>query len=379
MFQFNPIAILEMLAILLCWALAVVLYRVGTTGSVARKLSLLLVVEGFTLLSSGVWIDFLNPELQQKFFEPAAGSWMEMAGPVTFALHTLGDCVMLVLYPIFLASALQTRLTRPFADKRVQLALYGTAVALFFAVLLSPMEVGAVLLYGMLSLVFGYALVASVHAWTMAKPGLARTRAGVFTLAFGVRDICWGFVYGSAIYRIFTGVYMTEQDPEYVFLIYRLSTLVYIPILAYGILRTQLFDIDLRIRWTIKQSTVAGIFVSTIFVISEGASQFLSNELGNVVGLLAAGVLMFFLAPLQRFADRVAGAAMPNTKNTPEYVAFRKMQVYESAVSDALSEGGISPKERTLLNHLRNSLEISEADAEAIELELSTNLKFQNA
>jgi hypothetical protein len=302
-----------------------------------------------------------------------------MAGPVTFALHTLGDCAMLALYPIFLAPALQTRLTRPFADKRVQLAVYGIAAALFFAVMFSPMEVGAALLYGMLCLVFGYALVAAVNAWTTAKPGQARTRAGVFTLAFGVRDICWGFVYGSAIYRIFTGVYMTEQDPEYVFHIYRLSTLFYIPILAYGILRTQLFDIDLRIRWTIKQSTVAGIFVATMFVISEGASQFLSNELGNVVGLLAAGVLMFFLAPLQRFADRVASAAMPNTKNTPEYVAFRKMQVYESAVSDALSEGGISPKERNLLNHLRNSLEISEADAEAIELELSTNLKFQNA
>ena len=379
MFQFTPIALLEMLAILLCWAFAVVLYRVGATGSVARKLSLLLLVEGVTLFSSGVWYDFLAPDLQQMLNEPPAGSWLAMLQPATFIVHTLGDCAMLALYPIFLAPALQTRLTRPFADKRVQLAVYGIAAALFFAVMFSPMEVGAALLYGMLCLVFGYALVAAVNAWTTAKPGQARTRAGVFTLAFGVRDICWGFVYGSAIYRIFTGVYMTEQDPEYVFHIYRLSTLFYIPILAYGILRTQLFDIDLRIRWTIKQSTVAGIFVATMFVISEGASQFLSNELGNVVGLLAAGVLMFFLAPLQRFADRVAGAAMPNTKNTPEYVAFRKMQVYESAVSDALSEGGISPKERTLLNHLRNSLEISEADAEAIELELSTNLKFQNA
>jgi len=145
-----------------------------------------------------------------------------------------------------------------------------------------------------------------------------------------------------------------------------------VPLIAYGILRTQLFDIDLRIRWTIKQSTVAGVFIAVMFVISEGASQFLSDELGKVTGLLAAGVLMFFLAPLQRFAERVASTAMPNTKNTEEYAAFRKMQVYEAAVAEAQQEGGISHKERTLLGHLRDSLGISAADAKAIEIELQS-------
>ena len=61
---------------------------------------------------------------------------------------------------------------------------------------------------------------------------------------------------------------------------------------------------------------------------------------------------------------------MPNTKNTPEYAAFRKMQVYEEAVSEAHTEGGISEKERALLNRLRDSLGIFASDAEAIEREL---------
>jgi uncharacterized membrane protein YebE (DUF533 family) len=140
-----------------------------------------------------------------------------------------------------------------------------------------------------------------------------------------------------------------------------------VPLIAYGILRTHLFDIDLRIRWTIKQSTLASIFIAVMFMVSEGASQFLSDELGNVTGLLAAGVLMFFLAPLQRFAEKVASTAMPNTRNTPEYAAYRKMQVYEAAVSEAMAEGVISHKERALLAHLRDSLGISVADAEALE------------
>lgn len=102
-------------------------------------------------------------------------------------------------------------------------------------------------------------------------------------------------------------------------------------------------------------------------MVSEGASQYLSDELGKVTGLVAAGVLMFFLAPLQCFADRVASTAMPNTTNTPEYAAFRKMQVYESALVEAQHEGCISDRERALLVRLRDSLGISEIDAESIE------------
>ena len=143
--------------------------------------------------------------------------------------------------------------------------------------------------------------------------------------------------------------------------------MVAIPLIGYGILRTHLFDIDLKIRRTIKQSTLAGIIVTIVFVLSEGADRLLSSELGSLAGLGAAAIVVFFLAPLQRFAERVASAAMPNTENTPEYAAFRKMQVYEEAVSEAHYEGGISLKERALLVRLRDSLGITESDAAAIE------------
>ena len=79
---------------------------------------------------------------------------------------------------------------------------------------------------------------------------------------------------------------------------------------------------------------------------------------------------MAFLSPLQQFADRIASAAMSNTKNTPEYVAFRKMQAYESVIGEAQLEGGISQKEGSLLIRLRDSLGISESDAEVIEEDL---------
>jgi hypothetical protein len=158
------------------------------------------------------------------------------------------------------------------------------------------------------------------------------------------------------------------MDP--IMLYYALGTLLAVPLIAYGILRAHLFDIDLRIRWTIKQSTLAAAVVTIIYVLSEGASRLLSSELGSVAGLVAAGLVVFFLAPLQRFAERVASNAMPNTHNTPEYAAHRKLQVYESAIADALQGGGISEKERALLNRLRDTLGIAKVDADAIEHDL---------
>lgn len=363
MFQIDPVGLLAVVAVAMCWSLSVVLYRVSMPGSSARKLALLLVVEGLTLVSTGFIDLFLTASARAHDLYPG---WAWGEGIV----HTLGDCAMLALYPPFLAMALQTKLTRPFEHRRVRIALAGAAALLFVAVMTTPLQLGATLLYLLLTLLFAYALLASIHAWRIAS-GPARTRARAFAIAFGIRDICWGLAYGSAIGMIWSGTYQVV-DPDAsspIYVIYALGTLLAVPLIAYGILRTQLFDIDLRIRWTIRQSTLAGLIVAIIYLISEGADRFLSSELGNVAGLLAAGVVVFFLAPLQRFAERVASVAMPNTENTPEYAAFRKLQVYEAALAEAM-QGGISEKERALLNHLRESLSVSAVDAETLEREL---------
>jgi hypothetical protein len=53
MLQFSAIGTLALVALAMCWCLAVVVFRVSSAGSVGRQLSLLLVVEGTTLISTG--------------------------------------------------------------------------------------------------------------------------------------------------------------------------------------------------------------------------------------------------------------------------------------------------------------------------------------
>jgi len=365
MFQADPRGILTIVAVAMCWTLAVVLRRVSERGSVARKLALLLVIEGVTL--GPLAVGFLATSLGEL-----ARQYPMLSIGVTI-VHTFGDCGMLALYPPFLAAALQTRITHPFANRNVRIGLVCTAGALFFLVLLSPELIGASLLYLSLMAVFAFALVASVQSWRTSS-GVARSRAFIFMLAFGFRDLCWGFTYAVGLWEIWSGnVPVDEMGSDLI--VYILGTLLAVPLTAYGILRTQMFDIDLRIRWTIKQSTLAAMVLAIMFVLTEGADRLLSSELGNWAGLVAAGIVVFLLAPLQRFADRVASAAMPNTRNTPEYAAFRKMQVYEAAIAEAQQGGGISDKERALLVRLRDSLGISESDADAIERDLQISLE----
>lgn len=362
------IGLLGLTAIAMCWALAVVLYRVGSPGSTPRKLAALLVMEGLALVTAGFPEFVLGVGIDFYMRHP----WLDLAATL---MHHLADAGMVALYPPFLAAVLVTGLTRPFGRKRVRIVVTVIAIILAFGTVVTHLLwnsfIGSALLYVSVMLVFVFGLIASIDAWRRARPGIAKTRAAMFAGAFGIRDACWGFVYGASFWMVATGTFDPALDLFWIVkIIYALGTLLAVPLIAYGILRAHLFDIDLRIRWTIKQSTLAALIVAIIFLISEGVSTFLSAELGTVAGLLAAAVVIFFLTPLQHFAERVAASAMPNTKNTPEYVAFRKMQVYETALIDALGEGGISARERALLGHLRESLGISAADADAIEREL---------
>ena len=364
MLQFSALGTLAFVALAMCWGLAIVVYRVSPAGSVGRQLSLLLVVEGATLISTG-YIDLFLTESAR------AAGWYPTFYRAEEIVHTVGDCLMLALYPPFLAAALRTKLTAPFGTRRARIVLLVLAAILSATVLWGSLKIGGTVLYVSLVLLFLFALIASLDAWRSAD-GIARSRAGTFAVAFGVRDVGWSFVYGWATLVLWQGTYaiVDPSAPTVPFLVYALGTLLAVPLIAYGILKTQLFDIDLRIQWTIRQSTVAAAFVAVFYVVTEGADRLLESELGTWIGLLASALLIFFLAPLQRIADRVSQAVMPNTADTPEYAAYKKLQVYEAALAEALP-GGISGKERALLNHLRDSLGIATADADALERDLS--------
>jgi len=142
-------------------------------------------------------------------------------------------------------------------------------------------------------------------------------------------------------------------------------------LLWYAILKVQLFDIDLRIKHGIRRSTVAAVFLAAFLIVEQLVQNFFTGQFGILIGAVAAGLMLFALGHIRHFAAALANGAMPEVSATPEYVAFRKLEVYRAAFEGLYADAVVSDKERATLDRLRLKLGIQPRDALAIEEDVS--------
>ncbi len=329
----------------------------------------MLLVDGLAVFTSYDNHLYFNPVFSSLGFE------------LTPVWHQFSDWALVAVYLPFLGVTLNTPLVAPLKKPVVANTILVVGLLFAFALFWMPDETRAqfnVPFYMAICFGLTWGFVAALHAWLGAHGEAEKARARAFTFAFGLRDLVWAVTFAILVaYEYgFMGdgfdTLIDKSDPMGIVtqLLYQGVVVFYVPLIAYGMLRTQLFDIDLRIKRGLKRGTVAAIVFTIFFVISELASNLLSDQFGTVIGVLAAGVLVFFLDPLFRFADVLSDAAMPNTNATPEYETFRKLQVYDAAVRTAFEGGGISERERRLLDSMIETLRIDRASAEKIESDM---------
>jgi hypothetical protein len=139
--------------------------------------------------------------------------------------------------------------------------------------------------------------------------------------------------------------------------------------LAYAILRQQLLDIDVKVKWTISRGTLAATFIAVFFVVTQVAQNYL-QQYGVLAGGAAAGLLLFALAPLQRFAESVANVAMPGTKPVSQMGASEREAAYREAVRVTWSDGVLTRDERGMLRGLQQAYGLRDEQAQRIEREV---------
>lgn len=372
-FAWNPLGAFWVLAGASAWALAGFAYFSAPSRAVNRRLALLFAFEGAALLGAGT--EYLATSL--------AEAWGGQAVAVTF--------VTLVpwCYLAFVAEALDTPLVAPLRRPAVLgsalLLSLGAEAAWFaspaafirglvpagYAAYDAEVGPGFVAVIAALALVALFALAASVSALLRAERGsLARVRARAFVAAFGTRD---AFLATTILATLLFSTRFAPDDLLFQVATvygYPLASVVTVLLVGYGILHSQLFDLDVKVKLTIRRGTLASVFLGVFFIAAQLAQNLLSQGLGLVAGGVAAGALLFALHPLQRVAERVADRAMPGVSASPEYLAFRKLEVYRVAVESALESGGVDARERALLDRLRGKLGIQPRDAAALEREL---------
>ncbi len=339
----------------LAWALAVVALRAAPGRRLNRLLALLLFLEGaYTGTNVGL-ILFVEGK--------SAAEVVSLVGLVT-------QIVLPFQYLLFLGEALRTPLTRPFRSRRATILIAVVTILLSgFALIrpglflseVAPSELGhwnytyqgaggwIVQLYGLASL---FGLVVAIQAFRRSSRGsIARSQAGWFIVAFGLRDAYMGLV--ASLYPVLRPIPIWGDffyNPA-IGLIYA----VYIPLLAYAILKYQLFSIDLRLRFVLKQGS-AGALIAAVFLVASEALESVVAVDGLVAGVLLAMLVAVLLRPAQTVAERVAAGLMPNVRPDEAYLGPRRLSIFKAALESATFDGEISGDERELLDRLQSEL-----------------------
>ena len=358
---------------ILAWGFALYVAVVAQRSTSSWFLIALLIVDGFAVATSGS-----TPVLYVRWLQTEPSAILAVTGPI----HQASDWALVAIYLPFIGITLSSGLVAPLKSEKIRWVILSVGAIVAASMLVLPLEVRAPLVrpfYLVVSLALTWGFAAAIHAWITAGSEVQRAQSKAFALAFGVRDVLWAGVFASNAMTYFGLITPPAYWNVLSGLIYKGAVIFYIPLVAYGVLRTQLFDLDLRVKKTLRGSIIASAYVAAFFLVSELATVYLSRWLGNLVGLLCASALVFFLDPIQRAAQRLADAAMPNTQATPQYEAYRKLQVYEAALRAALEEGGISGRERRMLDSLVQSLGIDARAARQLEADLRESLSRSTA
>lgn len=374
----NPFGAYSLGVAVIAWTLAAFVFSLRPARTQNRLLALALLFEG-AYIACGTGLIYLtdDPRTVAAFQLLVAYAY---AGFIAAYLALLGT--------------LASPLSRPFATTWGRRGLAAAALAVSVLALFEPQRfvsgvrrvdyaaleanVGpaGLLFLPAIAIVFLYALVVAYDAWRRAPRGsMSRRQAGYFLLAFGVRDaialadrlprsleLFAGGVPGSPVRALFEalGLYGGFWFPTHV--------LLFVLLLAYAIVKVQLFDIDLKLKFALRQGTVAAILVATFFVVSEGLATLLSEQLGTFLGIATAGALLLFLAPLQRLAERLSDAAMPGVDgDDPDYVLLRKRDVYRAALEGAAEDGEVTARERRVLEKLQMELGLATSEVRTLE------------
>lgn len=153
-------------------------------------------------------------------------------------------------------------------------------------------------------------------------------------------------------------------------------------VLAYAVLRGQIEGLDLKVRFAISKSTIAAVFIAVFFLASEIAQQFFGATFGSAyVGIAAAGMLVFALAPLQRAAERLAERAVPISAPAPPAPAAspagardEREQAFRRAVRLALRDRELTREEERHLLDLAHHLGIAPLRAGEIQDEIAAEV-----
>lgn len=149
-------------------------------------------------------------------------------------------------------------------------------------------------------------------------------------------------------------------------------------LLSLAVARHHLLDLDVKVRVGLQGGTIGAFMVALFFMFSEGVPLAVASMLGSyepfrgwatVVGIVGTAILLVFLQPLNRLAERVATRAVPSGKSHAVTGPEDRRSIYFDQAQLAWLDGVMRAKDRLLLERLRERLRLTAAEAVVLEAE----------
>ncbi|HEX9816112.1 MAG TPA: hypothetical protein VGB18_03955 [Candidatus Thermoplasmatota archaeon] len=359
------VGVLGVTAGVLAWSLAAVIYFAAPSRLQNRFLALLLFAEGtyvgalwgFTVLADPFWLD-------TGFIGVAGVSLLAFPGLFMLFASTLPAPV--------------TRLLQNAAARWVfgTLAVAGAAAWVLATerFIVHPQyypdvgwgwDDGPWFSWMLLALIVTmlFSLVAAISYYRASPRGtITRRRAGMYVVAFAIHDVSH---VARALYDPLQIAYPVLRTMGRFHV--SVTTIVFVLVLAYGILKGQLFGIDLHLKASIRRGTVVVLGVAAIVGAAQAGLEYLEGQWGLAVAGLAAALVFLLLRPLERLGTKLSTLALPEVADTSDYKRYRQLELYREAVEGLLEDGRVTSKERRTLVRLQTKLAISAETASQLE------------
>lgn len=158
----------------------------------------------------------------------------------------------------------------------------------------------------------------------------------------------------AIVYQQFGNVFGTVVAP--------MLEIVGLFLVMYGILRYQLLGVETVVKRVTRGAMFGSTMFATFVTVGNSAEYFIEARLpGNVpAGFLIAGfVAALALMPIQKATEKIANRLFPQAgSKSPDYLAQRRMEIYEAQLRYALLDGQLKDKELAMLRALALSIEL---------------------
>ncbi len=141
-------------------------------------------------------------------------------------------------------------------------------------------------------------------------------------------------------------------------------------LIVYAVVQHHFLDSRRRLRGTVRTSTLVGVLLVLFFVVKELLEEVLEERYPIIPGLAAAVIAVALLHPILIVVGRLVRKWMPATAALSNLKPNERFAVYRSQVEVVWMDGVVTRKERSLLDRMRDRLEVPAEAAERIEREV---------